>query len=151
MKAGDLAVPATHDPFLVALSVIVSSLGAYAAIQLAEGMRDARGRIFVAWLLGAATVDGIGTGSMHYTAKLALRLPFPLQFDWRMVVLSLLVSITGSAAALLFFGHGSVRWWRAVAGGILLGGIGISGLHYTGMAAILFPPAPHPPFLPTLL
>jgi NO-binding membrane sensor protein with MHYT domain len=38
---------------------------------------------------------------MHYTGKLALKLPVALLLDWRLVLLSLLISIIGSGATLL--------------------------------------------------
>lgn len=130
---------ASHDHRLVVLSVLVSILAAYAALALVERVRDARGRAWLAWVAGAATVDGIGVWSMHYTGKLALRLPVPVLFDWPTVLLSLLVSIIGSAAALLVLSRSKIGWPRAVAAGIFLGGVGISGLHYTAMAAMRLP------------
>jgi signal transduction histidine kinase len=74
---------------------------------------------------------------MHYTGKLALNLP--LQLDWRIVVLSWVVGVAGSGAALLVMGRKEVTWLRALLGGSLLGGIGISALHYTAMASIRLP------------
>jgi NO-binding membrane sensor protein with MHYT domain len=53
-----MVMVATHDHRLVALSVVVSILAADAAIALAERIRDARGRTWLAWLVGGATVDG---------------------------------------------------------------------------------------------
>ncbi|HYY58133.1 MAG TPA: MHYT domain-containing protein [Pyrinomonadaceae bacterium] len=144
MDTGQIIV-AHHDPGLVALSIFVSILAAYAARALIDRLRDAGGRTWtwLAWLAVGATVDGIGTWSMHYTGKMALRLPVPVLFDWPTVVLSLLVSITGSGAALLVVGRGKIGWPRAVAAGVLLGGVGISGLHYTAMAAMRTPGMHH--------
>src|SRR6185295_3282661 len=122
---------ASHDPRLVALSILVSIVAAYAARDLFERVLDARGRAWLAWLLGAATADGIGTWSMHYTAILALRLPVPILFDAPMVVLSLLVGVVGSAATLMVLRRRPAGWLRACVGGLVLGGVGISGLHYT--------------------
>jgi PAS domain S-box-containing protein len=136
-------VVATHAPALVALSILISILGAYAATGLMERARNIRGRAWLLWLAGAATVDGIGTWSMHYTGKLALRLPLPLYFDCRLVALSLAVGIAGSAAALLVVGQHDLTRGRALAAGILLGGAGISGLHYTAMAAVIRPRIHH--------
>jgi PAS domain S-box-containing protein len=136
MTNHQLVVVASHDHGVVALSVLISLLAAYAARDLLERLRDARGRTWVAWLAGGATVDGIGTWSMHYTGKLALRLPVPLLFDWPTVVLSLLVGIVGSAAALWVMRRGPIGFGRALAAGTLMGGIGISGLHYISMSAM---------------
>jgi PAS domain S-box-containing protein len=128
---------------LVVLSVVVSIVGAHAAIDLAERVRDARGRARAAWLLGNALADAAGTWSMHYTGKLALRLPAPLELDWRVVLLSYAVGVAGSLAALLVIGRGRIGWLRAIVAGIFLGGAGVSGLHYTAMHAIVFPQVHH--------
>lgn len=140
--AGSVMV-ASHDPRLVALSILVSIVAAYAARDLFERVFDARGRAWLAWLLGAATADGIGTWSMHYTAILALRLPVPILFDAPMVVLSLLVGVVGSAATLMVLRRRPAGWRRACVGGLVLGGVGISGLHYTAMAAMRIPGGHH--------
>jgi two-component system sensor histidine kinase UhpB len=139
----DVVVFALHDHRLVVLSVLISILAAYAASDLSERVRGARGRALLIWLVVAATVDGIGTWSMHYTGKLALRLPVPVLFDWRIVLLSLLVSIIGSACALLILSHSTIGLLRTISAGIVLGGVGISGLHYTAMAAMRLPGMDH--------
>jgi hypothetical protein len=99
----------SYDYRLVALSVLVSILAAYAACDLSERLHDARGRAWLAWLVGGATAHGIGTWSMHYTGMLAFRLPVPVQYDWPTVLLSLLVSILGSAAALVVVSRRTIR------------------------------------------
>jgi NO-binding membrane sensor protein with MHYT domain len=82
MMAEEQVLVHSHDYRLVVLSVLISILAAYAARALIDRLRDAQGRAWLGWLLGGATVDGIGTWSMHYTAMLALRLPIPWrQFD----------------------------------------------------------------------
>jgi PAS domain S-box-containing protein len=125
----------SYDYRLVALSVLVSILAAYAARDLSARV-SARGRAWLAWLAGAATADGIGTWSMHYTGMLAYRLPIPVKYDWPTVLLSLAVGIIGSAASLLVVSHGKWGWPRALAASFFLGGVAISGLHYTAMAAM---------------
>jgi len=57
------AIPASHDPSIVVLSVIVSIAGACAAVHLVERLRNVKGRAWAAWLAGAAAVDGIATWS----------------------------------------------------------------------------------------
>jgi signal transduction histidine kinase len=132
------------------LSLVVSIAGAYAAVYLVERLRSTEGRAWAAWLACAAAVDGMATWSMHYTGKLALNLP--LQLDWRIVVLSWVVGAAGSAAALVVIGRSELTWPRAVLAGALLGGIGISALHYTAMASIRFPQVQrhHSPLLITI-
>jgi NO-binding membrane sensor protein with MHYT domain len=67
MATEQLVLPVFYNPGLVSLSVLISILGAYAAFDLIERLRDARGRARLAWLAGGATADAIGIWSMHYT------------------------------------------------------------------------------------
>jgi len=116
----------THDHRLVVLSVFISILAAYAARALSERVSVARGRAWLIWLVCGATVDGIGTWSMHYTGMLAFRLPFPVLYDWPTVLLSLLVGISGSAGALFVLSRVRTGWLRVLAASIVMGGVGIS-------------------------
>lgn len=50
-------IPSWHDYRIVALSVFVSLLAAYAARDLAEQVTAARGRAWVRWLAGAVAID----------------------------------------------------------------------------------------------
>jgi signal transduction histidine kinase len=137
--SGNAVMVCHHDLRLVVLSILVSILSAFAARELLGRINAARGRLWLAWLAGTSVVDGIGTWSMHYTGKLACHLPVPMLFDWRVVLLSLLVGMSGTAAALFVLARHRFGWGRAVLGSIFLGGCGVSGLHYTAMAAIVQP------------
>jgi NO-binding membrane sensor protein with MHYT domain len=53
------------------------------------------------------------------------------------------VGIVGSAATLLVMSYGKAGWPQVLTGSILLGGIGISGMHYTAMAAMRLPATQH--------
>jgi PAS domain S-box-containing protein len=134
---------ASYDHRLVLLSIVVSVLAAYASRELFGRIIAAHGWVRIAWLVGGATVDGIGTWSMHYTGMLALQLPVALLFDWPTVLLSLFVSIIGSGGALVIVTRRHLGWARAVATSLVLGGVGISGLHFTAMSAIRFPEVHH--------
>jgi PAS domain S-box-containing protein len=142
---------ASYDYQLVMLSIVVSILAAYAARHLTDLVRETRSSTWLVWLVGGAVVDGIGTWSMHYTGMLAFILPVPVQYDWPTVLLSLAVSMVGSATALVVVSYGNAQWPQAVAASILLGGVGISGMHYTAMAAMRVPATQHhAPALATL-
>lgn len=136
-------MPALHDPWLIALSVLISVLGAYAAWALSSRVRACHGWTKVGWLVGGALADGSGTWSMHYTGELALRLPVPVLFDWPTVVESWLVGVVGSGAALLVLSRGDVGWGKVLLASVCMGGVGISGLHYTAMAAMRLPGMHH--------
>jgi two-component system sensor histidine kinase/response regulator len=129
---------ASHDHLLVVLSVAISVLAAYAARTLSERVRGNRGRVWLAWLIGGAIANGICTCSMHYTAMAAFRLPVPVVYYVPTVLLSLVVSILGSAAALFVLSRSNIGWFEVLAASIFMGGVGISCMHYLGMAAMRF-------------
>jgi signal transduction histidine kinase len=70
-------------------------------------------------------------------------LPLEGWYDYRIVVLSILIAISASYAALDLAGRvtaarGQARWWW-LAGGTTAMGIGIWSMHYTGMLAFSLP------------
>jgi PAS domain S-box len=130
------AMPAYHDPLLVALSILVSIVAAYAARALIERLRDADGRAWFIWWLCSSIVDGISIWSMHYTAMFGFQLPVPIWYHWPTVLLSLLIGILGSAASLFIVSRSRIGWMQRIAASVFLGAGGISGLHYTAMVAM---------------
>jgi two-component system sensor histidine kinase/response regulator len=142
MMAPDLPLLGSYDFRLVALSVLISVLASYAALDLAGRITSARGRIRVLWLSGGATAMGIGIWSMHYVGMLAFRLPTPVQYDWPTVLVSLLAAILASTIALFLVSRETMGVFRAVVGGIFMGSA-IAGMHYIGMAAMRLPAMCH--------
>ena len=129
-------VPFSYDYRIVALSALVSVMAAYAAHDLTEQIREARGASWLRWLIGGALVDGLSTWSMHYTGMLALQIGIPVRYHWPTVVLSYVVGVAGSAVALSVISARGHRWWKLVVAAIALGGVGISGMHFTAMMAM---------------
>lgn len=125
----------SYDPILVALSVVIAIMAAYAALDFARRVTFARGAARLLWLSGGAMAMGFGIWSMHYMGMVALRLPIPVQYDWPTVVLSLIAAITASAIALFVVSRPKMGWGRALVGSVAMGS-GIAIMHYTGMAAM---------------
>jgi NO-binding membrane sensor protein with MHYT domain len=73
---------------------------------------------------------------MHYTAMAAFRLPVTVKYHVPTVLLSLLVSALGAAAALLVLSRRKVGWPELLAAAVCMGGVGISCMHYLGMASM---------------
>ena len=63
MTSSDLVLVGSYDQRLVALSVLISILAAYAAHNVAERVTVARGGTRLSWLIGGSTASGIGTWS----------------------------------------------------------------------------------------
>nr|WP_198428126.1 MHYT domain-containing protein [Nocardia bovistercoris] len=83
--------------------------------------------------LGAGgTITGLGVGGMHYTGMFAMKSNAEISYDWRIVVLSLVIAVVAATAALWFTVH--VRGMTAAVGASLIMGVAVCGMHYTGMA-----------------
>src|SRR4029077_6474269 len=81
---------------------------------------------------------GGGIWSMHFIAMLALILPVPVRYDVPLTVLSFAIPIPLAALGLYVVHSGEKSWRRILLGGAVVG-LGISAMHYTGMAAINMP------------
>src|SRR5437016_7317505 len=88
-----MVVTGTHDPYLVALSILVACFASYTALDLSAHVAPARGFARRAWLMAAALTMGGGIWSMHFVAMLAFIMPTPMSFDIGLTALSLVVAI----------------------------------------------------------
>jgi PAS domain S-box-containing protein len=129
------SIPFTYDYRLILLSIVISILASYVALDLTGRLTASRGPIRHAWLLGGALAMGCGIWAMHFTGMLAFRLPIPVYYHVPTVALSLLVAVLASMVALYVATSDKHRHLH-VAGGSLAMGAGISAMHYSGMAAM---------------
>jgi diguanylate cyclase (GGDEF)-like protein len=119
----------------VLLSLLVAILASYTALDLASRITASTGAAAVAWLLGGAFAMGMGIWSMHFIGMLAFSLPIPMAYDVGITLASMLIAIIVSGFALSTVTRSSLSTRNLVIGGVLMG-IGISSMHYTGMAAM---------------
>jgi two-component system, sensor histidine kinase and response regulator len=131
-----------YDLRLVTLSVLISILAAYAALDLAGRVTAATGKARFFWLSGGAIAMGVGIWSMHYIGMLALKLPVTVSYDWPTVLLSLLAAIAASRVALFVVSREEVGAPSIVLGSVVMGS-GIAGMHYIGMEAMRLPAMCH--------
>lgn len=124
---------------LVVISFVVAILASYTALNLALRIRQARGGGASAWLLGGGFAMGMGIWAMHFVGMLALHLPIPIIYDLSTTLLSLLIAVIVSTFALHIVSREHVSRHRLFAAGIAMG-LGISSMHYVGMAAIEITP-----------
>src|SRR5689334_1680445 len=133
--------PGSHDPVLVALSILIAALASYTALDLATRMRAAASAsASLGWLVAAAVAMGGGIWSMHFVAMLAFTLHgVDVSYDPLLTLLSLAIPILVAAAAFVVV---SQRPQALVISGVGMG-LAISGMHYTGMAAMRMAAAIH--------
>ncbi|HXF77685.1 MAG TPA: EAL domain-containing protein [Usitatibacter sp.] len=129
-----------YNHWVVLLSFLVAVLASYTALDLASRITASTGAAAASWLLGGAFAMGMGIWSMHFIGMLAFSLPIPMAYDVGITLASMLIAIIVSGFALLTVTRRSLSLRRLAAGGVIMG-IGICGMHYTGMAAMEVRPA----------
>ncbi|MGW3983901.1 MHYT domain-containing protein [Streptomyces mirabilis] len=85
-------------------------------------------------LATAGMVTGLGVAAMHYLGMAAVHTNGMLHYDARTVVLSVVIAVTAATAAL--WAAVSIHALWASVGASLVMGVAVTGMHYTGMAAV---------------
>jgi NO-binding membrane sensor protein with MHYT domain len=130
-----MVVTGTHDPYLVALSILVASFASYTALDLGGHVGAARGLARRVWLVAAAITMGGGIWSMHFVAMLAFSMPIPMSYDIGLTALSLVVAIFVTGGGFYVMSRQSASPLHLGLSGIFMG-LGIVAMHYIGMAAM---------------
>jgi PAS domain S-box-containing protein len=126
------------DYRLVALSIIISLLAAWVAVDLCWRVTNSRGTARMYWLTGAAVVMSLGIWSMHFVGMLAYLLPVPVWYHWPTVLGSWFAAVLAVAVALLRVGREKTGTWNTWRGALIMG-VGIGVMHYGGMEAMRLP------------
>lgn len=122
-------VPVTIGSMVIAVAVVFVGL----LIVGFGGERPGR-------LLLGGTVIGLGVASMHYMGMWAMRMPDTMGYAMPLLVASVLIAVVAGTAALwAALRLGSVRHTLLAS---LIMGVAVSGMHYTGMAAMQLRAAP---------
>jgi len=128
-------MPVTHEPWLVALSLVVAIQGAFVGLSLAVQVGEAAGARRRRLIAGAALSLGVAIWSMHFVGMLAARLPFPVDYLVFPTLLSFLVCVLVVGAAVFAASAGPLTLNRLAASAIFMG-LGIVSMHYIGMTAL---------------
>jgi diguanylate cyclase len=121
-----------HDPYLVALSVVIAILGGYTGFGLAARIRgtpDASHRLLLA---GAAFFLAVGIWTMHFIGMLAAPLPAGTLYLVLPTIVSFLICALVVGVSLFFVSIGEPSLLRVLSSAVLLG-LGIVSMHYVGM------------------
>jgi diguanylate cyclase len=132
-------VAGTYSGWLVLCSVLVAVLVSYAALGLSARVVNARQKVVDRWLLASALAMGTGVWLMHFVAMLAFSLPIPISYDFAITFTSLLTAIVVTGLALSVACAPEVNFTHLAAAALIMG-VGISAMHYCGMAAIEIQP-----------
>ena len=134
-------LPVRYDILRTALSAVLSVAAVFCGL-LVFGVRNR-----FAWrrLLLGGLLTGLAVNVMHYTGMWAVQIKGTIGYDPTLVALSVVIAVVAATAALWFTVGLDKLLPRLVAG--LVMGAAVTGMHYTGMAAVrlhLDPAAPDP-------
>ncbi|QPF95379.1 MHYT domain-containing protein [Bradyrhizobium commune] len=121
-----------HDPYLVALSVAIASLGGYTGFALAARIRNTPGVSNRVMLAGAAAFLAVGIWTMHFVGMLAAPLPPDTVYLVLPTIISFLICALVVGISLFFVSIGEPSLKRVASSAILLG-VGIASMHYVGI------------------
>jgi NO-binding membrane sensor protein with MHYT domain len=116
-------VPVTIVSMLIA--IVVVGIGLFIVTWGNGGWRPL--------LIGGAIV-GVGVASMHYLGMEAMSMPDSMSYNAPLFVLSVLIAVIAGTAGL--WAGTRVRSIGATVVASLIFGVAVSGMHYTGMAAM---------------
>jgi NO-binding membrane sensor protein with MHYT domain len=125
----------THEPWLVALSLVVAIQGAYVGLSLAVQVAEAIGLRRRLLLAGAAISLAVAIWAMHFVGMLAARLSIPVDYLVFPTLLSFLVCVIVVGAAVFAASAGPLTAIRLATSAVFMGG-GIVSMHYIGMSAL---------------
>src|ERR1044071_6552686 len=92
-------------------------------------------------LLIGGVITGVGVASMHYMGIAAMRMNASMSFRPLLFIASVIIAVVAATVALWFTLRLRNLW--STVGAALIMGVAISGMHYTGMAAMrVSAPAP---------
>ncbi|KOV62762.1 membrane protein [Streptomyces sp. NRRL WC-3618] len=121
--------PINYDMWLTFASLGVAILMVGIGIFIV-GYRGASGTA----LFTGGTITGLGIASMHYLGMAGMRLNGKLEYNTLTVSASVVIAVVAATAAL--WAAGQIRGFLWSVGASLVMGLAVSGMHYTGMAAL---------------
>ncbi|KAF4335044.1 glycerol-3-phosphate dehydrogenase [Fusarium beomiforme] len=135
-------VPQSYNAGFVALSYVVSLVGAGSTLELINRRTGLRGLFNHLLLMSSAiTMGGVSIWCMHFIGNRAIDLAngqpeLQVAYSSGFTAISFFVPIVVLLAAFMAVGTNNVvSWWRLVAGGVLCG-TAVCGMHYLGNASI---------------
>jgi diguanylate cyclase len=121
-----------HDPYLVALSVVIAILGGYTGFGLAARIRGTPNASHRLLLAGAALFLSLGIWTMHFVGVLAAPVPSDAVYLVLPTIVSFLICVLVVGVSLFFVSVGAPSMLRVASSAVLLG-LGIVSMHYVGM------------------
>lgn len=124
---------------LVLLSIAVAILGSFTALIHVKRMRESTGRGKIVWMMAGGITLGLVIWAMHFIGMLAFHLSVPVSYDLKLTFISATPAVFAALLGFHLLRSKKMHLVRIAVGGLIMG-LGISAMHYTGMAALKMSP-----------
>ena len=125
-----------YDYSLVLVSAIVALLACYFAVSVEQTLfRGSRPKYEWLILICSGALLGAAIWCMHFVAIMASQMPGMQSFHLGLSLASYLIAFAASVFAIWLTTRYTLPLFRLTLGAVLMG-LGISGMHYTGMLAL---------------
>ena len=124
-----------HDYSFVVVAAIVCVAGAVMTIQLFDRAQRLTAQAQTTWIILSGVAGGAAIWTTHFVAMLGFQLPMDHAFNPALTILSLLIPIGFTTVAGLQLAAGRATSVPGEVGGVVIG-LGIVGMHFTGMAGL---------------
>ncbi|WP_076557045.1 putative bifunctional diguanylate cyclase/phosphodiesterase [Salimicrobium flavidum] len=123
-----------YDIKLIILSILVAIFGSYITLFMNRRIALMKGysRVMIAF---TSLVMGMTVWAMHFIGMSSFSLKVIITYNWLLTILSIVPALFASFVAFTTLYVIVSRWWATLFSSIVIG-LGISGMHYAGMAAI---------------
>ena len=122
-------VSISYDAPLTVLSLLVAVVVVAVGVFMV-GYRGTSPSVLVT----AGVLTGLGVAAMHYLGMAAMQVDGEVEYDPLYVALSIVIAIGAATAAR--WAAVSIRGFHASLGASVIMGLAVTGMHYTGMAAV---------------
>jgi len=122
---------------LIALSFLISMVGAFVALTAATRIKTQTGVSLFNTLMAGTGLGGVGVWAMHFVGMLALDLDVATSFSMIETSISLVAAILAASLALGFVARAPESVLRMWGAGLLLG-TSVAFMHYLGMYGMKF-------------
>jgi NO-binding membrane sensor protein with MHYT domain len=131
MLAWKMDMPVAYDLPITLGSALIAMLSCMAGLAIVGS-----GIFTTAKLVLGGLLMGLGVSGMHYAGMSAMQMPATIDYTANTVILSIVIAIVASIAA-LWLAFNMRGMWLQIFSALVMG-IAVCGMHYTGMSAATF-------------
>jgi diguanylate cyclase len=124
-----------YSVVMVLLSIVIACCASYTALSMNQRMQQNSFFHKSFWLGLASVAMGLGIWSMHFIGMSAFMLPVSMSYDLFLTIVSVFPAVFASYLAFYFANRKKKGHLPSIMAGLIMG-VGISGMHYIGMAAM---------------